>query len=122
MKVLISTLNSKYIHASLAPWCLFSAVKEYCQNTDANVIEGTINENLIEIKDKIIQNKPDLIGFCCYIWNITKTLELISLIKEVSPKTIIVVGGPEVSDNPETVLKNQKIDYLISGEGEIPFS
>ena len=43
-KALICTLNSKYIHASLAPWCLYTACKkELSDDIEVKVAEGTIN-------------------------------------------------------------------------------
>ncbi|MDD2418861.1 MAG: DUF4080 domain-containing protein [Oscillospiraceae bacterium] len=87
------------------------------------VIEGTINERLEEVALRIIDCHPQIIGFCCYIWNITPTIELIKLVKEQLPDTVIILGGPEVSYNPHEVLARQPlIDYIISGEGEKPLA
>ena len=58
MKVIISCLNSKYIHASLAPWCLLSGVKAFAKNDyDIKVLESTINGNLHDFAQKIILEK-----------------------------------------------------------------
>ena len=49
-KALICTLNSKYIHSSLAPWCLYTACKkELGDEYEVKVAEGTINEKEEEI-------------------------------------------------------------------------
>ncbi|HBR32080.1 MAG TPA: B12-binding domain-containing radical SAM protein, partial [Clostridiales bacterium] len=124
LNVIITTLNSQYIHSSLAPWCLLSGIREYCdENVDACVIEGTINENTMEIASKIIEKAPQVIGFSCYIWNITKTLVLVEEVKKHLPQAIIVLGGPEVSYNADMILKdNPLVDYVLSGEGEEPFA
>ena len=29
MKVVISCLNSKYVHTSLSPWCLLAEIREF---------------------------------------------------------------------------------------------
>ncbi len=123
-KVVIGTLNSKYIHSSLAPWCLFAAAREYCKDgICANVVEGTINENISDITERIAVQTPDAVALGCYIWNITKIYELIKMLKEKLPNVIIILGGPEVSYNAEHVLRNQPlVDYIISGEGEYPLS
>lgn len=31
MKIIVSCLNSKYVHASLSPWCLLSGVCEFAK-------------------------------------------------------------------------------------------
>ena len=47
MKILITMLNSKYIHSSLAPWYLLSGVRAYCDaEIEAEVAEATVNENI----------------------------------------------------------------------------
>ncbi|MBQ7861789.1 MAG: DUF4080 domain-containing protein [Clostridia bacterium] len=121
MKVIISTLNSKYIHSSLAPWCLFTACREYCKEThDIKVIEGTVNEKIKAVLDRILTEKPDAVAFSVYIWNKERTLALCREIKSALPDTAIILGGPEVAYNQRTVLeKHSFADYVLSGEGEI---
>ncbi len=122
MKVIISCLNSKYVHASLSPWCLLSGVREFSKNQyDISVMESTINGNIGDFADKIINEKPDVVAFSSYIWNITKTLEICRIIKE-KHKCIIVLGGPEVAYRPKDVLEKYGfIDFVLSGEGEWTF-
>ncbi len=58
-----------------------------------------------------------------YVWNITRVRELLPMLKQAHPHIIIVLGGPEVSYNPQEVLfALPAADYLISGEGEEPFA
>lgn len=122
MKVVIACLNSKYIHSSLAPWCLAAGVKAYCdKEVSFKVIESTINGNINDFVNRIIDEKPDIVSFCCYIWNVIKTLETCSLIKE-KLNCKIVVGGPEVSYRANDVLSNYSfVDYVLCGEGEETF-
>ena len=122
MKVIISCLNSKYVHASLPPWCLFSGVREFSKNSyDISVMESTINGNIQDFAGKIINEKPHIVAFSTYIWNITKTLEICRIIKEIHQCTI-VLGGPEVAYRPKDVLeKYDFIDFVLSGEGEWTF-
>ena len=122
MKILICCLNSKYIHASLAPWCLFSGVKAFAKNDyDIKVLESTINGNLHDFAQKVILENPQVISFSCYIWNITQTLEICKEIKK-NLNCKIILGGPEVAYRPQDVLeKYDFIDFVLSGEGEWNF-
>ena len=122
MKVVIACLNSKYVHASLSPWCLLAGVREFSEiNCDAVVMESTINGDTEDFARKIIKEKPDVLAFSCYIWNITKTLEICSIIKEKSDCKIIL-GGPEVAYRSKDILeKYNYIDFVLSGEGEWTF-
>jgi len=122
MKVIISCLNSKYVHASLSPWCLLAGVREFSKNKyDAFVMESTINGDTKTFADKIINEKPDIVAFSCYIWNITKTLEVCRFIKN-NLDCKIVLGGPEAAYRPKDILeKYEFIDFVLSGEGEWAF-
>ena len=120
-KVALCVLNSKYIHSSLAPWCLFTAAKEKCSyGYSFSVIEGTINEDSESIFRRIMDEKPSFVTFTCYIWNIKKTLSLCRKIKESAVDITVILGGPEVAYNQREILeKNSCIDYVFSGEGEV---
>ncbi len=118
MNISICCLSAKYIHASLAPWCLYSALKEKYPDINATVTESTINADIHDTADKIISTKPEIISFTCYIWNIENTLELCKYLK-TRTDAIIVLGGPEVSYRAHNILSNHTyIDYVLSGEGE----
>lgn len=122
MKVIVSCLNSKYVHASLSPWCLMAGVKAFAKNEyEISVKEATINGDITLFAKEIISENADVVALSCYIWNITKTLALCRLIKEESD-CIIVLGGPEVSHRAADILKNNScVDYVLSGEGEWVF-
>lgn len=122
MKVVISCLNSKYVHASLSPWCLLAGIREFAKNEyDVMVMENTINGDSGSFAQKIINEKPDVIAFSCYIWNITKTLETAELIKQ-NYNCKIVLGGPEVAYRPRDIIEKYCfIDFVLSGEGEWTF-
>ena len=119
MKVIIACLNSKYVHASLSPWCLLSGVREFAENNyDISVMESTINGDALSFAGKIIDEKPDVVAFSCYIWNVIKTLEVCRIIKE-KHDCKIVLGGPEVAYRPKDILEKYEFaDFVLSGEGE----
>ncbi len=123
MKVIISCLNSKYVHASLSPWCLLAGVREFSKNIyDILVMESTINGDTEVFANEIINEKPDVVAFSCYIWNITKTLEICRIIKN-KYDCKIVLGGPEVAYRSKDVLEKYCfVDFVLSGEGEWTFS
>jgi radical SAM superfamily enzyme YgiQ (UPF0313 family) len=81
--------------------------------------EFTIKENKDEIASYC--SSYDVIAFSCYIWNITPTLEVIKKIKSLNPSCKILLGGPEVSYDWQNVIALPEVDYIIIGEGEIPF-
>lgn len=118
MKILITTLNSKYIHKSLALRLLYVATKDY---HDVDFKEYTIKEDLEKIVDDIISMEIQVLAISVYIWNVDLIKELCVKLKKRNKHLIIVLGGPEVSYEIDYFLDNFEIDYVISGEGEVAF-
>ena len=118
-RVLLCTLNAKYIHSSLALRSL-RAYNQAHTKFDIIIKEYTINQKTNDIMADIYLSRPDVLSFSCYIWNIGPILELCADYKKVAPHTIIVLGGPEVSYDAEQLLRdNPFIDCVIRGEGEV---
>lgn len=117
MKVLLTTLNSKYIHTNLAIRILYGLNKNH---GGLSMKEFSIKEDPQLVADFCAGF--DVVAFSCYIWNITPTLVVADKIKTLSPQTKILLGGPEVSYDYEQVIKQNSVDYIIPGEGEAPFA
>lgn len=123
MNIVCATLNSKYIHSALAPWCIKAGVDAFCyEKHNVFVIESTINADAESFVKDIIDKKPDIIAFSCYIWNITYIVQAAEILKkQASP--VIVLGGPEAEHNYIEILeKHDYIDFILCGEGEWSFS
>jgi anaerobic magnesium-protoporphyrin IX monomethyl ester cyclase len=117
MRVLLTTLNAKYIHINLAIRLLYDLNKETHKGLEWK--EFTIKEDPDAIAAHCQQF--EVVAFSCYIWNITQTMVVAEKIKALNPSVKIMLGGPEVSYEWEDVLVNDAIDYIIAGEGEIAF-
>jgi anaerobic magnesium-protoporphyrin IX monomethyl ester cyclase len=121
MKILLTTLHAKYSHASLALPCLAACCKDVPGFT-VTIREYTVNEPREHLLRLIMAEQADVVALSCYIWNIEKTLRIVSDIKKITPETRIVLGGPEVSFGIfELMHANPAIDYVIKGEGETVF-
>lgn len=87
-----------------------------------NILSFSSDEKLHSIVNQITKYKPDIIGFSCYVWNITNILKVARLIKEGMPGIRIVFGGAEVSPRAKELLKNYRfVDVVVIGEGEETF-
>ena len=117
MKVLLTTLNAKYIHTNLAIRLLYELNYEKYEGLAWK--EFNIKENRDEVAEKCAVY--DVVAFSCYIWNITQTLDVCKKIKQLNPNTKILLGGPEVSYEFEDVIAHDYVDYIIVGEGETAF-
>ena len=120
MNVVLSTLNSKFIHSSLALRYLKAYGEAHGQAYD--IVEYTINMPVLHILSDITEHDIDVLGFACYIWNIEMTLHVVDMVKAVRPNIKIVLGGPEVSFTADELLERcPNIDYIVQGEGEEAF-
>ncbi|MDD2839115.1 MAG: cobalamin-dependent protein, partial [Sulfuricurvum sp.] len=116
--ILLTTLNARYAHTALGLRYLYANLHELQDET--HILEFTMNEQIQSIAEDLLKHAPRIIGIGTYIWNASQTAELIGILKKVSPKTIIVLGGPEAGYLPHRV-DFSKADYVISGEGEVAF-
>lgn len=120
MKILLVTLDSKYIHANLAVRYL----KNFCRDDgfDIEIKEFTINQQVDYILGEILDSKAPIICFSCYIWNIEYIKEIAYILKVSNPNIKIIFGGPEVSFETEKIMNDENyVDYIIFGEGEETF-
>ncbi|UBK76695.1 B12-binding domain-containing radical SAM protein [Clostridium perfringens] len=119
MKILLTAINSKYIHSNLAVRYLKAFTKDL--DFQGDIKEFSINDRVENILEGIIEEKPDVVAFSCYIWNMEFVNRLAELIKLVDPNIEILYGGPEVSYEGKEFLENHEGEYVIVGEGEKTF-
>lgn len=120
MKILLTTLNAKYIHSNPAIRSLWASVERDGHIPD--IVEFTINHSDDYIFGEILRGNYDLVCFSCYIWNIERTLYLIENLKKASPDTVFMLGGPEAGQRGVSLMKKHPaIDYVLKGEGEENF-
>lgn len=115
--MILTALSAKYVHKTLAPWCL----KSYCDTKgdwDIEVFEASINDDLARVSREIFLRKPAVLGLSCYIWNIDQTRRLATMVRKMLPDCVIVFGGPEVSYGGEYA----EADYVLQGAGEVIFA
>lgn len=98
-------------------------LKAFTKDLDfqGDIKEFSINDRVENILEGIIEEKPDVVAFSCYIWNMEFVNRLAELIKLVDPNIEILYGGPEVSYEGKEFLENHEGEYVIVGEGEKTF-
>lgn len=118
MKTVLTAINAKYIHTNLA----IRHLKTYAEKHGCcgiHLAEYTINHYNDYILRELYRQRPDLLIFSCYIWNIRQVLDIAGAYKKVSPSTIIILGGPEVSFEQPSFLEHHRcVDVVMKGEGE----
>ena len=135
--ILVAAINARHSHASLGARCLLANLGEL--RPQAELAEFTIQQSASEIAAAIAACQPRILGLGVYIWNASRVAELLPLLRQKSPQTKIVLGGPEIS---EFVPPGQRpglqsiqrlpvaqgvdlggcCDFLILGEGDLAFA
>lgn len=127
-RIVLATLNAKYIHASLGLRYLMANMARHGGADLATLTtlqEFTIQRPPQQIVDALLaqlgQARVRVVGFGVYIWNVTETTEVIRLLKLQCPQVRVVLGGPEVSHEWEGIPIFTLADHLITGWGDVSF-
>jgi hypothetical protein len=124
--ILLTTINAKWIHPSLALRLLKANLGELEDRCE--ILEFALRQPLCEKTQPILAAmplaaRPLILGISVSIWNHTATLELLCELEKLwaGKKPVIVLGGPEVSHLPTEAEIFRYADFVIRGEGEDAF-
>lgn len=118
--ILLATINARYIHASLGLRYLLANLGELRAQT--RLLEYTLEQRPIDIVEQLLTHEPKIIALGVYIWNIQASTEVVTLLKQVRPDIVVIVGGPEVSYEWDRQTIVQQADYLITGPADVEFA
>ena len=131
-RIILATLNAKYIHASLGLRYLIANMARHGGEdirAMACLREFTIARPAQEIADALLAelgeqngNDAQVIGFGVYIWNVNQTTAVVSTIRRLRPDITIILGGPEVSHETEQQAIVDLADFVITGEADLKFA
>lgn len=118
MKRVLVAINAKYTHTNLAVRYLKNALTG--QGIPCEFVEYTINQPVREIVAGVAAFEPEQILFSCYLWNISYVCRVGGDLRRIFPNATILLGGPEVSFEPEMLLPSFPFaDGILCGEGEV---
>lgn len=121
MRINLVGINAKYIHSNPAIYSLRAASGAYREYI--RIREFTINQRCEEVRQSLYADKPDVLAFSCYIWNIQFIKALLPDLSRLLPETDIYLGGPEVAYCARQVLdENPAVKGVLTGEGEVSFA
>ncbi len=127
--ILLATLNAKFIHASLGLRCLLANLDRHGApglRARTGLREYVIALRAIDIAADLLgtdaAQRPQIIGFGVYIWNVVETTKVVRLLKRLAPEITIVLGGPEVSFETDDQDICRLADHTITGWGDVSFA
>jgi len=118
--IVLTTLNEKYINPAIGLRYLLANLGPL--RSRARLAEFDIHQRPVDIAEVLLEQKPRIIGFGVYIWNVAPTTEVVAAVKRLQPKTIIILGGPEVSYEAEEQEIVKLADHVITGEADLKFA
>jgi len=124
MKVLLINPPYPFEESPTPPFGLMSlAAYLIGQGIEVQIADFIISRFSEEKARAIINDfNPDVIGATGVTMNIKKAFAILQYFKELKPDSVFVMGGPHVTFDADTVLREHSfIDYIVRGEGEITF-
>lgn len=118
-RILLATINARHVHAALGLRCLRANMGRL--RDDTFIREFVLGDRPADIAERLLAEKPSIIGFGVYIWNVEDTTRLVAMLKQVAPEVVVVVGGPEVSHEVDGQRICQLADYVVTGWGDVTF-
>lgn len=116
-KIVLATLNARYIHTSFGLRYLKANMGVLEDNT--TIVEFTLDPKPEDIAEQLLSLDPQVLVMSVYIWNCVQTEAVLGIVRQLRPDLPIVVGGPEVSYETEGQLIYQLVDYVVAGWGDI---
>ena len=121
VKVLLVGINARNIHANPALYALCQAARQRGLADMVQMQEYALHTPTQYIMAQIFEERPDILAFSCYIWNISLISLLVRDIRKLLPQTKIFLGGPEASARARHYLASLPVDAVCLGEGEVSF-
>jgi hypothetical protein len=118
-RVVLATVNARYVHASFGLRYLRANMGELREETA--LVEFVLGVRAADMVEQLMAQRPRVIGIGVYIWNVDECTRLVALLKAVAPEVVIVLGGPEVSFETESQRICDLADYVVTGWGDVAF-
>ncbi|MFC1576934.1 B12-binding domain-containing radical SAM protein [Candidatus Omnitrophota bacterium] len=110
---------SSVIHHGL---CSISAYAKGKGFSDIELIDLRRLKDWDNFREEVRKKDPRVMGISMRSCDFNAVMKAVGIIKDLNDEIITVVGGVHPTVAPEEVIPNEKIDHIITGEGEISFA
>lgn len=87
---------------------------------DVRVLDcPTLGLGLTDLKGLVKRHNPDVVGITSTTPSLSQASRVAKIVKNSKPDCTVVMGGPHVSFEDYSTLKNPSVDIVVRGEGEI---
>jgi hypothetical protein len=129
-RIVLCTLNARFIHASLGLRYLLAnmgelractALREFTVASRPADVVASLLQTLGDSPAELSSRDVYVVGFGVYVWNVEATLAVLRLLRQERPELRVVLGGPEVSHELDAQPIVALADHVITGRGEVSF-
>jgi radical SAM superfamily enzyme YgiQ (UPF0313 family) len=121
--ILLTTINAKWIHPSLALRLLRANLGELEGRSE--IMEFALRQPPSAAVEAILAARPRILGLSVSIWNHAASLALMRALEGAwgssGERPLVVFGGPEASHLDAGAPLLAYCDWLVRGEGELAF-
>ena len=98
-------------------------LKAYALKSTVSIclVDFFLEDDAAECAAKLTVPLPSAVGFSMYVWNRDLSCKIAAEIRRTHPAVKLFCGGPEVTADPESIINKGIFDFVITGEGEVPF-
>ena len=94
---------------------------KFSSPVDVTLLDCFLDDPVEECVSAILATQADAVGFSMYLWNREKCGKIAAAVRSARPRALLFAGGPEPTACTKAVLTEELYDFVITGEGEIPF-
>lgn len=84
---------------------------------DVKLLDLRIHDNF---EEKFEELNPDVVGFTCYICQVTIVHKYLQKAKKIKPHVICMVGGEQPTHEPDE-FNIPEVDFIVQGDADISF-
>ena len=122
-------LHNKYSSAAMVPQTgeiplglLYIASELEKHGFEVKVIDNTVKKlSDSDLAKEILLHSPILVGFSLLVLNVVSANNVAMSIKQLSPETVVVYGGPHATLLPQKQAEKDFVDIVVTHQGEITF-
>jgi radical SAM superfamily enzyme YgiQ (UPF0313 family) len=108
----------------LAAACLQHALRRDQEGAHWTILPTPVDQDISDnahLSDAIVKLEPTVLAATVYLWNVERSIRLLTSLKKRLPRLRTVVGGPEVARDHPLLGPAVGIDVAVAGEGETVF-
>ncbi|MEZ5979092.1 MAG: radical SAM protein [Planctomycetota bacterium] len=123
--VLVQTYHpyTQFTHVHPLGVMMIAATARERGHGDVHILDMKVEDWTPErCAEELVKLRPDVVGLSAMTYEAGCMHEVAKLVRERLPEAVVVCGGPHPSVAADDVMKDDSVDYVVRGEGEMTFA